>query len=59
MKADVLKSSFVDSLLKRLPAATLQEPIAEPIDGVALIPSLPADSPLREAVYSAERDASH
>lgn len=59
MKADLLKNSFVDSLLKRLPAATLQEPIAEPIDGVALIPSLPADSPLREAVYSAERDASH
>jgi len=55
MKAELLKNSFVDAVKASVPHASFHEPIAEPIDGVALLPTLSADSPLRKVVHSAER----
>lgn len=55
MKAELLKDSFIEALVGLVPTASFHEPIAEPIFGVALIPTLPADSPLRPFVHTAER----
>ena len=55
MKADLLKNSFTDAVAKLVPGASFHEPIGEPINGVALIPTLPADSPLTAVVHTAER----
>jgi len=56
MKADLLKNSFIESIKAAVPTASFHEPIAEPIDGVALLPTLLADSPLRKVVHSATRE---
>jgi N-acetylglucosamine kinase-like BadF-type ATPase len=55
MKAELLKDSFIEALVGLVPTASFHEPIAEPIFGVALIPTLPADSPLMSFVHTAER----
>lgn len=55
MKAELLKSSFTDAVADLVPNASFHEPIAEPIYGVALIPTLPADSPLSAVVHTAQR----
>jgi glucosamine kinase len=55
MKAELLKDSFIEALVGLVPTASFHEPIAEPIFGVALIPTLPADSPLMSVVHTAER----
>lgn len=55
MKADLLKNTFIESIKAVVPTASFHEPIAEPIDGVALLPTLLADSPLRKVVHSAKR----
>jgi len=56
MKADLLKNTFIESIRAAVPTASFHEPIAEPIDGVALLPTLLADSPLRKVVHSATRE---
>lgn len=55
IKAKPLKEAFTKSVAAAVPNANFQEPIAEPIDGVVLLPNLPEDSPLRAVVHSAER----
>jgi hypothetical protein len=55
MKADFLREFFIDSIKKAVPTASFHEPLAEPIDGVALLPTLAHDSPLLSVVHSAER----
>lgn len=55
MKAELLRDSFTEAVSRAVPGATFHEPIAEPIDGVALLPTLPDDSPLRAVVHTAER----
>jgi N-acetylglucosamine kinase-like BadF-type ATPase len=57
MRADLLKNSFIDAVRQSVPNASFHEPIAKPINGVALLPTISADSPLRQVIYSAERVA--
>lgn len=52
MRADALREAFIENLVSILPGASISSPIAEPIEGVALLPSIPAESPLLEVVYS-------
>jgi N-acetylglucosamine kinase-like BadF-type ATPase len=52
MRADALREAFISNLVSIFPGASIAEPIAEPIEGVALLPSIPAESPLLEVVYS-------
>lgn len=54
MRADLLRSAFIESLQKMLPNAIVQAPIGEPIKGVALLPSLPKNSPLQSVVHQKE-----
>jgi glucosamine kinase len=55
IKSELVKNAFTKSVSSEVPNASFQEPIAEPIDGVVLLPNLPKDSPLRAVVHSAER----
>jgi glucosamine kinase len=55
IKSELVKNAFTKSVSSEVPNASFQEPIAEPIDGVVLLPNLPEDSPLRAVVHSAER----
>ena len=55
MKSELLRNSFGTAIKASAPNAILQQPIGEPIDGVALLPSVPSDSPLSAKIYSASR----
>lgn len=55
MKAHVLKESFVSNIAEAVPDAQFAEPLAEPIDGVAVMDLLPENSPLRSVIHTAER----
>jgi N-acetylglucosamine kinase-like BadF-type ATPase len=55
MKVDLLRELFIVSIKKSVPTASFHEPLAEPIDGVALLPILAHDSPLLSVAHSAER----
>jgi len=55
IKSELLKNSFMKLVSCEVQNASFQEPIAEPIDGVVLLPNLPEDSPLRAVVHTAER----
>lgn len=55
MKAQLLKDSFVAHIAHAVPHAVFAEPVAEPIDGVAVLDALPGNSPLRSVIHTAER----
>lgn len=55
MKSELLRNAFGSAIKASAPNAILQQPIGEPIDGVALLPSVPNDSPLSAKIYSARR----
>jgi len=55
IKADLLREAFIAAIIRAVPTAQVQEPIAEPIEGVALLPSLLEDSPIHKAIFAAER----
>lgn len=55
MKSELLRNAFGLAIKASAPNAILQQPIGEPIDGVALLPSVPSDSPLSAKIYSARR----
>ena len=55
MKSELLRNSFASAIKAAAPNAILQQPIGEPIDGVALLPRVPNDSPLSAKIYTARR----
>ena len=55
MKSELLRNAFGLAIKASAPNAILQQPIGEPIDGVALLPSVPSDSPLSAKIFSARR----
>lgn len=55
MKAHLLKESFVSHIAEAVPHAQFAEPLAEPIDGVAVMDQLPETSPLRSVIHTAAR----
>jgi len=55
MQAKLLRERFAAEILSSVPTAKLVEPIATPIDGVALLNQLSGSSPLYESVYVAKR----
>lgn len=56
MKAEMLKDAFVSGVVNAVPQAQFVSPLAEPIEGVALMTSLPEASPLRASIHTASRD---
>lgn len=56
MKAEMLKDAFVSAVVNAVPQAQFVSPLAEPIEGVALMTSLPEASPLRASIHTASRD---
>lgn len=58
MRAENLKQAFISNLKTFVPNAVISEPQSNPIDGVALLPSLPVDSPLRKAIHIAGHQTS-
>ncbi|MDH6238785.1 BadF/BadG/BcrA/BcrD ATPase family protein [Aurantimicrobium minutum] len=56
MKAEMLKDAFVSAVVKAVPQAQFVSPLAEPIEGVALMSSLPEASPLRASIHTASRE---
>ena len=55
MKAQLLKDSFLSNIAEAVPHAVFAEPLAEPIDGVAVMDFLAEDSPLRRVIHTAQR----
>jgi glucosamine kinase len=55
MNSDLLRETFLAAITREVPHAVFTAPEGEPLDGVALIPSLGEDSPLRAGVLSARR----
>lgn len=55
MKAQLLKDSFLAHIAETVPHAEFREPLAEPIDGVAVMDLLSVDSPLRRVIHTAQR----
>jgi len=55
MRAELLRQSFSKYLLELVPSAQITPPVGEPIDGVALLPLIPTNSPLRAEIYSAAK----
>ncbi|MDH6277057.1 glucosamine kinase [Aurantimicrobium minutum] len=55
MKAQQLKESFLAHIAEVVPHAEFAEPLAEPIDGVAVMDLLPQTSPLRSVIHTAIR----
>lgn len=55
MKAELLRDAFISSIAQAVPLAVFAEPVAEPIDGVALIEQLPEASHLRSVIHTASR----
>ena len=56
MKAQQLKDSFLSHISEAVPHAEFAEPLAEPIDGVAVMDLLPENSPLRSVIHTASRN---
>jgi N-acetylglucosamine kinase-like BadF-type ATPase len=55
MKASVLRNAFVQAITDAVPGADIREPFGEPIDGVALLPSVGETSPIADVIYRAGR----
>jgi hypothetical protein len=55
MKSDLLRETFMSEVSASVPTAVLAPPVAEPVDGVALLEQVPHDSPLRTAIHEAQR----
>ncbi|MFM2030706.1 MAG: hypothetical protein RI927_326 [Actinomycetota bacterium] len=55
MKSELLRHSFIAGIKSAAPNAVMQKPLGDPIDGVALLPSVPSDSPLSEKIFTASR----
>jgi N-acetylglucosamine kinase-like BadF-type ATPase len=55
MKSDLLRETFIAEVSAAVPTAVLAPPVAEPVDGVALLEQVLAGSPLRTAVHEAQR----
>ena len=55
MRASVLRNAFVQSIRDALPGSDIREPLGEPIDGVALLPSVRETSPIADEIYRAQR----
>ena len=55
MKAQLLKDSFLAHIAEAVPHAEFTEPLAEPIEGVAVMDLLPETSPLRAVIHTAQR----
>lgn len=55
MKSDLLRETFIFEVSAAVPNAVLAPPVAEPVDGVALLEHVPDDSPLQSAIYSSSR----
>jgi N-acetylglucosamine kinase-like BadF-type ATPase len=55
MKSELLRAAFIAGIERTAPNAVMQKPLGEPIDGVALLPSVPSDSPLSEKIFTASR----
>jgi glucosamine kinase len=55
MKSDLLRETFISEVSAAVPGAVLAPPVAEPVDGVALLEHVPDDSPLQAAIHEAQR----
>jgi len=55
MKSDLLRETFIAEVSAAVPTAVLAPPVAEPVDGVALLELVPNDSPLQAAIHEARR----
>jgi hypothetical protein len=55
MKSDLLRQTFMVQVSAAVPRAVLAPPVAEPVDGVALLEQVPHDSPLQTAIHEAQR----
>jgi N-acetylglucosamine kinase-like BadF-type ATPase len=55
MKSDLLRETFMAEVSAAVPTAVLAPPVAEPVDGVALLEHVPDDSPLQAAIHEAQR----
>jgi hypothetical protein len=55
MKSDLLRETFMAEVSAAVPSAVLAPPVAEPVDGVALLEHVPDDSPLQAAIHEAQR----
>ena len=55
MKSDLLRETFIFEVSAAVPNAVLAPPVAEPVDGVALLEHVPDDSPLQTAIHEAHR----
>jgi N-acetylglucosamine kinase-like BadF-type ATPase len=55
MKSDLLRETFIFEVSTAVPSAVLAPPVAEPVDGVALLEHVPHDSPLQTAIHEAQR----
>jgi N-acetylglucosamine kinase-like BadF-type ATPase len=55
MKSDLLRETFIAEVSVAVPTAVLAPPVAEPVDGVALLEHVPNDSPLLSEIYSSSR----
>jgi len=56
MNSDLLRETFLAAITREVPHAVFTAPEGEPLDGVALIPILGDNSPLRAGVLSARRN---
>ena len=55
MKSDLLRETFISEVSAAVPRAVLAPPVAEPVDGVALLEHVPNESPLQSAIHEAHR----
>jgi N-acetylglucosamine kinase-like BadF-type ATPase len=55
MKAPALRDAFIRAITAVIPGADIREPLGEPIDGVALLPSVSETSPIADVIYRAHR----
>ena len=55
MKAPALRNAFIQAITAEIPGADIREPLGEPIDGVALLPSVSEASPIAAVIYRAQR----
>jgi N-acetylglucosamine kinase-like BadF-type ATPase len=51
MKSDLLRETFKAEVSAAVPRAVLAPPVADPVDGVALLEHVPASSPLNSLVF--------
>lgn len=55
MKAPALRNAFVRAITDAVPGADILEPFGEPIDGVALLPSVRETSPIADVIFRVHR----